>query len=252
MRKEELARLLDAVRTQELPVEEALNRLETLPFEDLGFARVDHHRSLRTGLPEVVYCPGKTPEQVVGIFAALARRSRPVIATRASEELFRLVQESVPDTVYDSAARMVFLPDPGAGESGLVAVVSAGTADLPVAQEAALTARLMGAKVETLWDAGVAGMHRLVPSMELLRRARVIVVVAGMEGALPSVIAGLVARPVIGVPTSIGYGAALGGITALLGMLTSCAAGVSVVNIDNGFGAGYLAALVNRSIPSGE
>ena len=147
---------------------------------------------------------------------------------------------------------MLFLPDPGAGESGLVAVVSAGTADLPVAQEAALTARLMGAKVETLWDAGVAGMHRLVPSMELLRRARVIVVVAGMEGALPSVIAGLVARPVIGVPTSIGYGAALGGITALLGMLTSCAAGVSVVNIDNGFGAGYLAALVNRSIPTGE
>jgi len=252
MQRNDLAAILEAVRTSELSVDDAVTRLATLPFEDIGFARVDHHRAVRTGVPEVVFCPGKTAAQVVRIFTTLAARWRPVVATRATEAVFLQVKQAVPDASYDAEARIVFVPDPDAGEVGLVVVASAGTADLPVAQEAARTARLMGAKVETLWDIGVAGVHRLVPNLELLRRARVIVVAAGMEGALPSVIAGLVGRPVIGVPTSIGYGTAFGGITAMLGMLTSCAAGVSVVNIDNGFGAGYIAALINRGIPQEE
>jgi NCAIR mutase (PurE)-related protein len=214
----------------------------------MGFAGVDHHRALRTGVPEVVFCPGKTPEQVVGIFAALAERSKPVMATRASEQCYDAVLERVPDAEYDPTARMIYVADEAVKPAGLVVVASAGTADVPVGQEAALTARLMGAAVETFWDAGVAGIHRLLPRLELMRKAKVIVVVAGMEGALPSVVAGLVERPVIGVPTSVGYGVSFGGVTSLLGMLSSCAAGVSVVNIDNGFGAGYIAALINRQV----
>lgn len=251
MDRDALAALLEAVRARQLSVEDAIERLVILPFEDKGFAQIDHHRALRTGLPEVVFCPGKTVAQIVQIFSSLAERSRPVLATRASVEVHQALRDAIPDVSYDTTARIAFLPDPAAQEEGLVVVACAGTADLPVAQEAALTARLMGSRVDTLWDVGVAGIHRLVSRLELLRQARVIVVAAGMEGALPSVISGLVARPVIGIPTSIGYGVAFGGVSALLGMLTSCAAGVCVVNIDNGFGGGYIAALMNRSVAEG-
>jgi NCAIR mutase (PurE)-related protein len=248
MRHEELRTLLGSVKAGTTSIDDALGRLAGMPFEDLGFARVDHHRALRTGLPEVVFCPGKTAEQVKRIFTSLAERSRPVMATRASKSVYHEVKEAAPDAEYDEVARMIYLPDETAEHAGSVVIASAGTADVPVGQEAALTAHLMGAAVETFWDAGVAGIHRLVPKLELLRKATVIVVVAGMEGALPSVVAGLVERPVIGVPTSVGYGASFGGIASLLGMLSSCAAGVSVVNIDNGFGAGYIAALINRQV----
>lgn len=248
MKHEELRALLASVESGDTSIDDALTRLVGMPFEDLGFARVDHHRALRTGLPEVVFCPGKTGEQVKRIFTSLAERSRPVMATRASEAIYHEVRETVPDAQYDSVARMIYLPDDTMESKGCVVIASAGTADVPVGQEASITAQLMGAAVETFWDAGVAGIHRLLPKLELLRKATVIVVVAGMEGALPSVVAGLVECPVIAVPTSVGYGASFGGIASLLGMLSSCAAGVSVVNIDNGFGAGYIAALINRQV----
>jgi len=246
MNKDTLVELLESVRSGACSVDEAISTLVKLPFEEIGFARVDHHRALRSGLPEVIYCPGKTPKHVARIFRKIADVSRPVLATRAEESVYAAVLKDVPDAQYDASARLIYLADPEKDETGLVVVASAGTSDLGVATEAALTARLMGASVETLWDVGVAGLHRIVPHLELLRKASVIVVVAGMEGALPSVVAGLVARPVIGVPTSIGYGASMNGLTPLMTMLSSCAAGVSVVNIDNGFGAGYIAALINR------
>jgi len=246
MKKDELRRFLEAVKSGSINVDDAVSKFEGMPFEDLGFARVDHHRALRSGLPEVIFCPGKTSSQVVDIFESLARKARPVLATRATDEFHSAIKEKIPEVCYDPVARIVFLPDPEIGAQGLVVVASAGTADIPVAQEAAVTARLMGATVETFWDAGVAGIHRLLPKLELLREAKVIVVVAGMEGALPSVVAGLVDKPVLGVPTSVGYGVSFSGLTSLLTMLSSCAAGVSVVNIDNGFGAGYIAALINR------
>jgi NCAIR mutase (PurE)-related protein len=227
-------------------VDEALKRLRDLPYEDLDYAELDHHRELRTGFPEVVLALGKTAEQVAGIAQRLAARNQRLLVTRADAEAYRAVKELVPDAVYHAAARAITLDRTGEGKRPGVAVCCAGTSDLPVAEEAAVTSELMGSAVDRMYDVGVAGLHRLLDKLERLRAARALVVVAGMEGALPSVVAGLVAAPVIAVPTSVGYGASFGGLAPLLAMLNSCAAGVTVVNIDNGFGAGYVAAVINR------
>jgi pyridinium-3,5-biscarboxylic acid mononucleotide synthase len=223
-----------------------VEELRLLPYEDIGFAKIDHHRGLRDALPEVVLAQWKTPAQTASIAARLADRADRLLVTRASPEHFEAVREAVPEAMYHEVARAITLDRrPEAKRTG-VSVLCAGTADLPVAEEAAVTADLMGNEVARLYDVGVAGLHRLLDHLPALRDARAIVVVAGMEGALPSVVAGLVSVPVVAVPTSIGYGASFGGIAPLLSMLNSCAAGVSVVNIDNGFGAGYLAAVINR------
>jgi NCAIR mutase (PurE)-related protein len=244
--QERLRDLLEQVQRGEASVEEALKRLRGFPYEDLDFARLDSHRSLRTGFPEVVFCPGKAVEQIVQIVARLQAHEGRVMAARAAPEVAEALQQRFPDAVYHAAARMVVLGEPAQPHTrGAVLVVSAGTADIPVAEEAAVTAETMGSRVERLFDVGVAGIHRLLDSRERLFTANVLVVVAGMEGALASVVAGLVSRPVIAVPTSIGYGASFGGLAPLLTMLNSCAPGVAVVNIDNGFGAGYLAHLIN-------
>ncbi|TFH13670.1 MAG: nickel pincer cofactor biosynthesis protein LarB [Lentisphaerales bacterium] len=243
-----LKHILEQVQTGQLSIDEAVKQLPA-PFEvDLGFARVDTHRKRRRGLPEVIYCPGKTCDQIVEIVKALLASGQDVLATRASEEQFGAVAESVPTAVYHRDARIVTVdcserPVP----SGLVAVVSAGTSDIPVAEEAALTAERMGARVERVHDVGVAGLHRLMKHVPLLKSARAVVVVAGMEGALPSVVGGLIDRPIIAVPTSVGYGTGLNGLAALLAMLNTCVPGISVVNIDNGFGAGVAAAMINRT-----
>ncbi len=218
-----------------------------LPFEQTDFATVDHHRAIRCGFPEVIFCPGKTTEQISEIFVRLAGEGGNVLATRADRPAFEAVQAKLSDTEYDELARAITLRQGTQIEPiGHVAIVSAGTSDLAVAEEARITAEIMGQRVSTHYDVGVAGLHRLLARGEQLQSANVIVVVAGMEGALPSVVGGLVAVPVIAVPTSIGYGASFGGLAALLGMLNSCASGVSVVNIDNGFAGGYIAALINR------
>lgn len=242
-----LETLLEAVERGQVTVEEALDRLRGFPYEDIGFARMDSHRSLRKGFPEVIFCPGKTTEQIVQLVARTRARESKVLAARASPEVAEAVQRDFPDAVYHAAARIVQLGEeaPPSGR-GTVLVVTAGTADIPVADEAAVTATMMGSPVERLYDVGVAGIHRLFGSREQLFSANVLVVVAGMEGALAGVVAGLVDRPVIAVPTSVGYGASFGGLSALLTMLNSCAPGVAVVNIDNGFGAGYMAHLVNQ------
>jgi NCAIR mutase (PurE)-related protein len=252
MNRDRLAGLLEAVRDGGLSVEEALERLRHLPFEDLGFARVDHHRSLRRGMPEVVYAPGKTDEQLVAITDSMAASGSPVLVSRAGPEQARLLLDRHPGALHDASARMVVIGDLPEPSGGLVVVVTAGTADIPVAEEAALTAAFAGVRVERIFDAGVAGVHRLVPGMELFGRASAIVVVAGMEGALPSVVAGMVACPVIAVPTSVGYGASFHGLAALLAMINSCAGGVAVVNIDAGFSAGYVAALIARGRGRGD
>jgi NCAIR mutase (PurE)-related protein len=224
-----------------------LDTLRETPFEDLGFARVDHHRAIRQGFPEVVLGLGKTPAQIAAISEEVVRRGSTLLVTRATESAFQAVRAVVPDAAYYSdAAIIAFRPQPVVTGKGYILVVAAGTSDLPVAEEAARTAELMGNEVRRLYDVGVAGLHRLLSERGLLTAARVIIVVAGMEGALPSVVAGLVSVPVVAVPTSIGYGASFGGIAALLGMLNSCAAGVSVVNIDNGFGAANIASLINH------
>ena len=241
---DEIRRILEEVRRGDLEVAEAMGRLR--PTADLGFAKVDLQRESRCGFPEVVFCSGKTPEQALAISLEILTRSDRVLLTRADEAHARVLVEAVAGAEYHPMARCIVVdPDP-LPSKGSVAVVAAGTADLPVAEEAALTARTLGAEVTTCWDAGVAGLHRLIEEVEGLRTARVLVAVAGMEGALPSVVGGLVDRPVIAVPTSVGYGLNLSGLTPLLAMLNSCAAGVGVVNVDNGFGAGYLAALINR------
>ena len=240
MEVDRLRLLLEQVAQGALSVEDALTALRDLPYQDLGFARIDHHRALRKGFPEVVFCQGKTPEQVAAIVAQLATRGR-VLATRASEAHYHAVQAQVPDAVYHTLARAITVgAPPNAPDTPYGVVLAAGTADIPVAEEAALTARMMGVPIETRHDVGVAGLHRLLEDLPLLHGAGAIVVVAGMEGALPSVVGGLVACPVIAVPTSVGYGAHFGGLAPLLTMLNSCAPGVAVVNIDNGFGAGYL------------
>ena len=243
--KEKLKALLESVAGGAQSVESALEALRYLPYEDLGFAKIDHHRDLRDALPEVVLGLGKTPAQVAAIGARLVERSGRLLVTRLDSEGFRALQDAVPDAEYHELARVATVDrQPPALLAG-VAVVCAGTSDLPVAEEAVLTARLMGHEAALISDVGVAGIHRLFDHLPDLREANVLVVVAGMEGALPSVVAGLVSAPVIAVPTSVGYGANFGGLAPLLAMLNSCAAGVSVVNIDNGFGAGYLAGLIN-------
>jgi NCAIR mutase (PurE)-related protein len=242
-----IRRLFAEVRKGSLSPDDAVDRLRHLPFEDLGFAKVDHHRALRAGMPEVIFGQGKTPAQVAEIFARLAKHNRNVLVTRAGEKQFAAVKKAFPKAEYRALARAIVLHrDRKKYGKGRIAVVSAGTSDIPVAEEALVTAEVMGNDVEHLYDVGVAGIHRLLASRNSLTKARVIVVCAGMEGALPSVVGGLVGVPVIAVPTSIGYGAAFEGVAALLGMMNSCASNVSVVNIDNGFGAGYVASLINR------
>jgi NCAIR mutase (PurE)-related protein len=247
MKPESLRKLLNDVRRGKLSADQAVERLRHLPFEDLGFAKVDHHRVLRAGMPEAVFAQGKTPAQTAAIFSRLARHKSNVLATRASAEQFRAVRKAAPRAEYHELARAIVLrQDKRKYGKGKVAVVSAGTADIPVAEEAVVTVEVMGNDVEHLYDVGVAGIHRLLARREVLAGARVVIVCAGMEGALPSVVGGLVRVPVIAVPTSVGYGAAFEGLAALLGMLNSCASNVTVVNIDNGFGAGYVASMINR------
>ena len=249
MNRSRLLGILDDVRIGHLEVAAAADLFRELPYEDLGFARLDHHRGLRQGLPEVVLCSGKTSEQVSVIVSRLAADGGPVLATRATEAMYEAVHATVPAACWRPEAAAIVVPDPEAPTPVPgVLVLTAGTADLPVAHEAALTAELMGSAVELVADVGVAGVHRVLDQREALARAHVVVVVAGMDGALPSLVGGMVGVPVIAVPTSVGYGASFGGLSALLTMLTSCAPGVAVVNIDNGFGAGYLAALVNSPL----
>ena len=248
MDKDTLRRLLDEVQAGRLGVDAALARLAGLPFEDLGFAKVDHHRALRAGGPEAVFCPGKTAEQVIAIVSRLAVHHANVLATRCEAAVAAAVEAAGVPCLYHAGARLLVVrPEPVDGV-GLIVVAAAGTADLPVAEEAALVAEALGNRVERLSDCGVAGLHRLLASRELLSEANAIVAVAGMEGALPSVIGGLVDRPVIAVPTSVGYGASLNGLAALLAMLNSCAPGVSVVNIDNGYGAAHQASQINHLV----
>ena len=243
--------LLEQVRDGRLSPEDAMTTLRDLPYQDLGYARIDHHRPLRTGSPEVVLGKGKTPQQVAGIVQALRGRGHPVMVTKTGRAAYPAVLEVAPEAEYHELAGAIILPCPAdRPKQPGAAIVTAGTADLPVAEEAKLTAGLMGQDAALIADVGVAGLHRLLERLPQIREARVIVVVAGMDAALPSVLAGLVSAPVIAVPTSAGYGASFNGLAALLAMLNSCAPGVSVVNIDNGFGAGYLAAQINRlSIP---
>lgn len=246
MNPDKIRDLLEAVAAGATSPEEASQRLRFLPFEDIGFAKIDHHRHLRRGFPEVIFGPGKTPSQISTIASKLIEQSQNVLVTKTNEEAYKEVAKIHPKASWKEEARAVVVEvQPLPRTSGLVLVVSAGTSDIPIAEEAALTADLMGCQVERLFDVGVAGLHRLASHQDLLSKANVIVVAAGMEGALPSVVAGFVAVPVVAVPTSIGYGASFGGVSALLAMLNSCSTGVAIVNIDNGFGAGYLAGIMN-------
>ncbi|HYS71279.1 MAG TPA: nickel pincer cofactor biosynthesis protein LarB [Thermoplasmata archaeon] len=249
MDREKVRKVLRDLKAGRLNVGKAMEKMRGLPFEDLGFAKIDTHRSLRKGFPEVVYCPGKTDDQIVRIVEKLAATSNVVIATRATAKTYRAVRGALDGkpVSYDPTAKMITVGMPPKKSQGLVLIVTAGTSDLPVAEEAARTAEAMGARVERLTDVGVAGVHRILEHRQKLEHARAIVVVAGMEGALPSVVSGLVDRPVIAVPTSVGYGASFDGLAALLAMLNACSPGVAVVNIDNGFGAGYLAARINAA-----
>lgn len=247
MDTDSLKKLLEEVKNGETSVDNALTELKLLPFEDLGFAKVDHHRNLRTGYPEVIYCQGKTVEQIKAIAARLMEKGNNIMATRAGKDVYEGIMEVTSDAVYHEAARIVVVKKRElVPTEKIIAVVSAGTADIPVAEEAAITAETMGNTVNRIYDVGVAGIHRLFAKKEALMQANVLIVVAGMEGALASVVGGLVDKPVIAVPTSIGYGANFGGLSALLTMLNSCASGIGVVNIDNGFGAGYLAGMINK------
>jgi pyridinium-3,5-biscarboxylic acid mononucleotide synthase len=244
--RDQLRQLMEAVQSGKIQPEAACDQLKNLPFEDLGYAKVDHHRSVRTGMPEVIYGEGKTAAQFVGIFSSLAASGVNVLATRSNLEQFQVLQQHEPRAVFHKMSRCVTLSQSvPTSRSGTVGIVCAGTSDLPVAEEARVTAELMGNRVELIADVGVAGLHRLLAQRLRLQEASVLIVCAGMEGALPSVVGGLVAVPVIAVPTSVGYGAAFGGLAALLGMLNSCSPNVSVVNIDNGFGAAYIATLIN-------
>ncbi len=245
MNQQRLARLLAGVRAGSVSLPSALERLQSLPFEDLGFASLDHHRSIRQGFPEVILCDGKTHRQIRDIARALLKHHRPFLATRATPAVAALIKRLHRGAVYHPDARIVAVRDPARRRHGHVLVITAGTSDIPVAEEARVTAEVMGSRVETLYDVGVAGIHRLLGRHRRLMEARVIVVVAGMDGVLPSVVGGLVDCPVVAVPTSRGYGSSFGGLAALLTMLNSCAAGVGVMNIDNGFGAGCLAHRIN-------
>jgi len=250
MKEQDIVKILQSVAEGAMTAAAALERLKTLPFEDLGYAAVDHHRTIRQGFPEVIYGEGKTAAQIIGIMEKMALRKHPILTTRIDAAKATQIKKRFLKAKYYPDSRVLTLVSgkiPLQGK-GLILVVSAGTSDIPVAEEALLTAQIMGNTVEHIYDVGVAGIHRLMSRSEKIREANVIIVVAGMEGALPSVVGGLVSRPVIAVPTSTGYGASFGGIAALLGMLNTCAAGVTVVNIDNGFGAGYFASLVNREV----
>jgi NCAIR mutase (PurE)-related protein len=252
MERSRLTELLRSVRGGETSVEAAMEALSDFPVADMGFARLDTHRALRCGFPEVIFCEGKRPAQIRDIAAKLLSGSPRLLATRASPEAFAAIREAAPDAIYAEEARVVkVVRDPSEGK-GLVAVLCAGTADIPVAEEARITADVLGARTTAIYDCGVAGLHRLLAEQANLARANALVVVAGMEGALASVVGGMVDRPVIAVPTSIGYGAAFGGLAPLLTMLNTCAAGVTVVNIDNGFGAGFAAARINRLLVAAE
>jgi hypothetical protein len=248
MQEAQLRQLLEGIRSGSVDVDDAIQRLRALPFEQIEqFARLDNHRALRTGFPEVVFGQGKTPDQVIKIVTRLMQHNDRVLVTRVTPEMYTAVHEQLPDLCYQEAARALTLDrsDPAERQPGVL-VATGGTADIPVAEEAAVTAELLGNQVDRVYDVGVAGLHRLLDQMDRLLMANVIVVAAGMEGALASVIGGLASAPVIAVPTSVGYGASFGGLAALLTMLNSCATGVAVVNIDNGFGAGYLAGIINR------
>ncbi len=247
MNENALLALLAEVERGTVTPEQASARLATLPFEDIGFAKIDHHRSLRTGLPEVIFAAGKTAAQTAEIFSRMTATGVDVLATRATPEAYEAIRLKVPDAVYHPAARIVTHSAFKTSTKGAIAVVCAGTSDLPVAEEAAITAELFGAAVTRIYDVGVAGIHRLLAHRDTLAEANAVIVCAGMEGALPSVVGGLVAVPVIAVPTSVGYGASFAGATALLGMLNSCSPNVTVVNIDNGFGAAYTATLIARA-----
>ncbi len=252
MNQEHIRQLLEKVASGNLEPDKALEQLRDLPFENLGFAHIDHHRALRTGFPEVIFGQGKTREQILSIAERITEHGSQMLATRLAEDAVQALVERFPQAEHDVLARTVLVRAPRTPpRTGLVAVISAGTSDLPVAREAVVTAQAMGAHVEEIYDVGVAGLHRLLAYREQLQKARVIVVVAGMEGALASVVGGLVDIPVVAVPTSVGYGASFQGVAALLAMLNSCASGVVVVNIDNGFGAGYAAAVINRGAVDG-
>jgi len=247
MDQDQLRALFEQVRTGAMDIDAAMGRMRHMPFEDLGFAKVDHHRALRHGMPEVIFAKGKTPEQVVAIAERLVANASNVLITRADRECAAVVTSRMPNAEYLPLSGAIrFWGDHTVHGKGRIAVVCAGTSDIPVAEEAQVTAELMGNDVDTIHDIGVAGIHRLMNNRERLTQARVVVVCAGMEGALPSVVGGLVSCPVIAVPTSVGYGASFHGLAALLGMLNSCTSNVTVVNIDNGFGAGYVASLINR------
>lgn len=246
MRREAVLELLRQLEANKTTPEKVADRLASLPFEDLGFAKLDHHRSLRSGMPEVVFAAGKTPEQVAAIFAKLAASGVSVLATRSTQEHFTAVRDVVPTALHNELARCITLAQNAPPTQGRVAIVCAGTSDLPIAEEAAVTAEIFGAEVMRINDVGVAGLHRLLAQLDKLRGADAIVCCAGMEGALPSVVGGLVEAPVIAVPTSVGYGTAFEGVAALLGMLNACSPNITVVNIDNGFGAGYVATLIAR------
>lgn len=247
MDEHKIRSLLERLNSGEVSIEEAIDALRALPFEDLGFAMVDHHRAIRQGFPEVIYCEGKTSDQILGIARRILDSGADLLATRANPDIYAAVKSEIPEIEYHEVARAIVVhKNRDIRGRGTILVVSAGTSDIPVAEEAVVTAMVMGNEVERLFDVGVAGIHRLFAHKEAIVNASVIIVVAGMEGALASVVGGIVSRPVIAVPTSVGYGASFGGVAALLGMLTSCASGITVVNIDNGFGAGYAASLINR------
>ncbi len=246
MKRKRLEELLGSVSKGDMSVDDAIEALKYLPFEDVGFAKIDHHRGMRSGAPEVVLCQDKTTSQVVAIAGRILKEGDDLIMTRVSEEMSLSLKEIDSDITYHEAARMATLVRDAEEGNGLIAILSAGTSDVPVAEEARVTSEALGNRVKTFYDVGVAGIHRLVAARDAMLEARVYVVVAGMEGALASVVGGLVDRPIIAVPTSVGYGASFGGLAALLGMLTSCASGVSVVNIDNGFGAAFAASLINH------
>lgn len=248
MNKDRLIKLLESVASRQTTVDEAADQLRHFPYEDIDFAHIDHHRSLRKGFPEVIFGEGKTAEQIIGIVDKMRSQENVVLVTRVDQQKAEAVLTRFPEAAYHKEARMIVweITKPQIQGRGTILVISAGTSDIPVAQEASLTAKAMGNEVETLFDVGVAGIHRLLNHHELIGDASVLIVAAGMEGALPSVVAGMVSRPVIAVPTSIGYGISLGGLTALFAMLNSCSSNVAVVNIDNGFGAGYMASIINR------
>ncbi|GAB6099967.1 nickel pincer cofactor biosynthesis protein LarB [Halanaerocella petrolearia] len=249
MKNSEIKQLLKEVQSGNVEVDQAMDQLKDLPFSDLGYAKVDHHRSLRNGYPEVIYCEGKSIEEIKGIVTNMLERGNNILATRAEEEVYHALQNLTDGIEYHERSNIIVIQQEEVGETeSEILVVTGGTSDIPVAQEAAITADMLGNTVKTLYDVGVAGIHRLLGNQDKLKEANIIIVVAGMEGALASVVSGLVDKPVIAVPTSVGYGAHFDGVASLLSMLNSCASGLGVVNIDNGFGAGYLASTINRQI----